>query len=50
MEVQAALRRDRASRGIILVDCVSRVALEQEQARIAKLERPMPVRTTDIVA
>ena len=41
MEIQAALGRDRASGRIELVDGVACVALEQEQARVAQLERPV---------
>ena len=41
MEIEAALGRDRARARIELVDGVSCVALEQEQARITQLERPV---------
>ena len=41
MEIEATLGGDRASARIELVDGVSCVALEQEQAGIAQLERPV---------
>ena len=41
MHVQVALGRERVGRRIELVDCVSCISFEEDQARIAELERPM---------
>ena len=41
MEIQVPLGRNRASGRVELVDRVAYVSLEQQQARVAKLESPV---------